>query len=103
MQHETPESIVLGRLGLGNRIRSLREGSHQSLADTSQGAAISLSYLSDVERGRRLPTLEVLHNIAYALNTTTTGVLSGLYPWDTDEAPTGLEPPPDARRRKPSS
>ena len=50
--------MAAGRLFLGSRIRALREEAHVALADASASAGISYSYLSDVERGRRLPTLQ---------------------------------------------
>lgn len=71
-----------------------------SLTETALSAGISYSYLSDVERGRRLPTLEVLDSIAVSLGATVVGMLSGLYPWDDSVPPSStLEPPPDGRRR----
>ncbi|QIK74753.1 helix-turn-helix domain-containing protein [Nocardioides piscis] len=81
------------------RIREVREAAGVSLADGARQAGISYSYLSDVERGRRLPSLEVLDLIAVALGTTIIGLLKGTYPWDAVELIEAPMPPPDARRR----
>lgn len=91
--------MAAGRLFLGSRIRALREEAHVALADASASAGISYSYLSDVERGRRLPTLEVLDAIAIALGTSVAGLIMGLYPWDASSPPSVAQPPRDARRK----
>ena len=85
---------------MGVRIREVREAKGVTLADGATCAGISYSYLSDVERGRRLPSLEVLDAIAGALGVTVVVLLKGLYPWDA-EGPAGdtPTPPPDGRRR----
>ena len=49
---------------LPQRLRMLRRQAHKTLADVADGAGISLSYLSDVERGRTLPALYTLERIA---------------------------------------
>src|SRR4051812_3431614 len=91
--------MTLGRITLGSRIRGLREEAELELAMASNEAGISYSYLSDIERGRRLPTLEVLDGIAQALQTSVLGLLSGLYPWDVGVPPSHASPPPDGRER----
>lgn len=93
------DRIAIGRISLGVRIRNTREKAGISLAATARAAAISYSYLSDVERGRRLPTIEVLDSIASALDTSVVRLLTGLYPWDDVQRPRLTEPPPDARRK----
>lgn len=93
------ERIRMGRVALGGRIRSIRVDADVSLAGAAEGARISYSYLSDVERGRRLPTLEVLDALAQVLGTTVSALLVGLYPWDEAPVPEDLEPPPDGRAR----
>lgn len=91
--------IDAGRVALGVRIREVRETNGITLADGAARAGISYSYLSDVERGRRLPTLEVLDAIAGALGVTVVTLLKGLYPWDTGDPGAIPAPPPDGRRR----
>ena len=49
---------------LGLRLRMLRRRAGLTLEDVSSRAGISLSFLSDLERGRTLPSLETLEAIA---------------------------------------
>ena len=91
------ERARLGRLALGARIRSVRTNAGIAAADAAAEAGISYSYLSDVERGRRAPTLEVLDSLAQALGVTVVKLLTGLYPWDDSRVPNKLESPPDGR------
>lgn len=100
MPLDADERVALGRILLGSRLREVREAARLGLSDASSGAGISYSYLSDVERGRRLPTLEVLDSLASTLGTSVSRLLSGLYPWDLASPPPDVSPPPDARRRK---
>jgi transcriptional regulator with XRE-family HTH domain len=88
-----------GRIGLGNRVRDVRQGTGVGLAAASERAGISYSYLSDIERGRRLPTLEVLDSIAVALDTSVSDLLRDVYPWDASEPPRESTPPRDGRER----
>ena len=46
------------------RLRMLRQRAHKTLADVADGAGISVSFLSDMERGRTLPALDTLERIA---------------------------------------
>jgi transcriptional regulator with XRE-family HTH domain len=49
---------------LSSRLRSLRKRCHKTLEQVSSEAGISLSFLSDLERGRTQPSLETLEAIA---------------------------------------
>lgn len=93
------ERRELGRVGLGLRLRELRLGAGFSLAELAERSRVSLSYVSDLERGRRVPSLELLDDLCLALDTSVVTVLVGVYPWDTSVSPTSVSPPPDARRR----
>lgn len=52
----------------GQKIRELREGRGYSLQDLAQKARVSVSYLSEIERGTKRPSLKTLERIAQALN-----------------------------------
>lgn len=52
----------------GKRIRELREERGYSLQDLAQKAAVSISYLSEIERGTKRPSLKTLDKISRALN-----------------------------------
>lgn len=45
-------------------------------------ADISIAYLSEVERGRKLPAIDVLARIAEALDTSLVELLRGIHPYD---------------------
>lgn len=68
---------------LGARLRELRLQRGVALKVIAKQAEISIAYLSEVERGRKLPALDVLTRIATALNATVPELLTGLHPYDT--------------------
>jgi transcriptional regulator with XRE-family HTH domain len=88
---------ALGRLALGLRLRDLRSGAGLTLAALSERSGVSLSYLSDIERGRRSPALDVLDRICGALGLTAVAALAGVYPFGSQTLPGALAPPPDGR------
>jgi transcriptional regulator with XRE-family HTH domain len=55
---------------LGGRLRALRAGRQETLAETAERAGISPQYLSEVERGRKEPSSEMIAALAGALDTT---------------------------------
>ncbi len=62
--------MVGGRMKLGELgsfIREQRRGAHLSLRKLSESAGISNPYLSQIERGLRKPSAEILQSIAKAL------------------------------------
>ncbi|GAA4822536.1 hypothetical protein GCM10023201_05600 [Actinomycetospora corticicola] len=61
----TPEP--LWREVVGRRVRALRRDRGERLADTAERAGISPQYLSEVERGRKDPSSEILAAVAGAL------------------------------------
>jgi transcriptional regulator with XRE-family HTH domain len=55
---------------LGERLRSLRLNQGETLVETAVRAGVSPQYLSEVERGRKEPSSEMIAAIAGALDTT---------------------------------
>lgn len=53
---------------LGDFIKQRREAAQQSLRDLSRLAGVSNPYLSQIERGLRKPSAEILQQIARALH-----------------------------------
>jgi transcriptional regulator with XRE-family HTH domain len=60
----------LWREVLGQRLRTLRAERGETLAETAERAGISPQYLSEVERGRKEPSSEMIAALAGALGTT---------------------------------
>jgi transcriptional regulator with XRE-family HTH domain len=60
----------LWREVLGHRLRALRADRDETLAQTAERAGISPQYLSEVERGRKEPSSEMIAALAGALDTT---------------------------------
>ena len=55
------------RHAIGTVLRAERLGQHRTLSDVAVGARVSLPHLSEVERGRKEPSSEVLAAICSAL------------------------------------
>ena len=72
-----------GDVRLGARLRDLRLEQGVALKVIAKRAEISLAYLSEVERGRKLPAIDVLARIADALNTSVVELLRGIRPYDS--------------------
>ena len=60
----------LWREVLGRRLRALRADRDETLAQTADRAGISPQYLSEIERGRKEPSSEMIAALAGALGTT---------------------------------
>lgn len=63
---------------LGMRIRYLRKNKGLSIEDLALDADINKNYLSDLERGRRNPTLLVLEAIANSLEIDLSELFKGI-------------------------
>lgn len=60
----------LWREVLGQRLRALRQEQREKLSETAARAGISPQYLSEIERGRKEPSSEMIAALAGALGTT---------------------------------
>ena len=60
----------LWREVLGRRLRVLRQEQQETLSETAARAGISPQYLSEIERGRKQPSSEMIAALAGALGTT---------------------------------
>jgi len=65
-----PLAEPLWRDVLGRRLRTLRERQNRTLTEVAQRAGISPQYLSEIERGRKEPSSEMIAAVAGALGTT---------------------------------
>ncbi|MTE13300.1 helix-turn-helix domain-containing protein [Nocardia aurantiaca] len=64
-----PMREPLWREALGEQLRSLRQERGEKLTETAGRAGISPQYLSEVERGRKEPSSEMIAALAGALGT----------------------------------
>ena len=69
-QPEPRPQEPLWRDVLGRRLRLLRQEQQETLSETAGRAGISPQYLSEVERGRKEPSSEMIAALAGALGTT---------------------------------
>jgi transcriptional regulator with XRE-family HTH domain len=67
----------LWREVLGGRLRALRTDRGETLAQTAERAGISPQYLSEVERGRKEPSSEMIAALAGALDVTVADLMAG--------------------------
>jgi len=67
--------VVLLREELGDVLRGARQRQGRTLRDVSSAARVSLGYLSEVERGQKEASSELLASICYALDVPMSSVL----------------------------
>jgi len=72
--YEPPRPEALWREVLGRRLRALRLDQRETLSETAGRAGISPQYLSEIERGRKEPSSEMIAALAGALGTTLIGL-----------------------------
>lgn len=65
---ETQSAEPLWREVLGSHLRELRQERHETLAESSARAGISQQYLSEIERGIKDPSSEMISAVAGALD-----------------------------------
>ncbi len=65
-----PEPEPLWREALGRQLRTERSARGERIADVAQRAGVAPQYLSEVERGRKDPSSEVLSALAGAVGLT---------------------------------
>ena len=76
MRQEGREPVELTlREAIGRVLRDLRTRDHKTLREVSEKAGVSLGYLSEVERGQKEASSELLSSIADALGVTTAQML----------------------------
>lgn len=100
MPPQRSDRIKLGSALLGAAVRARRESLGLTLQEASSSAGVSLTYLSDVERGRRLPSLDVLDKIGTGLKSTARGLLEDVFPWDDVPEPDAVHALDDGRRSR---
>ena len=69
---------ALWREALGHHLHHLRKERDERLVDTASRAGISVQYLSEIERGLKDPSSEMVAAIAGALDVTVVDLVSGV-------------------------
>lgn len=69
-ERERSERKPLWRHMLGARLRTLRHERAETLTETARRAGVSSQYLSEIERGTKEPSSEVIAAVADALDVT---------------------------------
>jgi transcriptional regulator with XRE-family HTH domain len=67
--------MVLLRRVIGDALRARRQGQHRTLREVSTAANVSLGYLSEIERGQKEASSELLAAICDALGASLSGLL----------------------------
>ncbi|MFV0463642.1 MAG: helix-turn-helix domain-containing protein [Nostocoides sp.] len=73
-----PGSVVVLRQELGDVLRDVRTAQGRTLREVSADASVSLGYLSEVERGTKEASSELLFAICGALDVPLSEVLSAV-------------------------
>ena len=68
--------MVLLRRVIGDALRARRQGQHRTLREVSTAANVSLGYLSEIERGQKEASSELLAAICEALGARLSELLS---------------------------
>ncbi|GAA2392691.1 helix-turn-helix transcriptional regulator [Gordonia cholesterolivorans] len=82
------------REALGEHLRSLRLRRGERLADTAARAGVSVQYLSEIERGRKDPSSEMIAAVVGALDTTLGDVTVAVGEHLRETQPTAAAPAP---------
>lgn len=69
---------MLLRVEIGDALRSVRRRQGSTLRDVSMGASVSLGYLSEIERGQKEASSELLSAICEALDLPLSALLSSV-------------------------
>ena len=70
--------MVLLRRVIGDALRSRRQSQHRTLREVSTAANVSLGYLSEIERGQKEASSELLASICDALELPLSELMSGV-------------------------
>ncbi len=78
---------------LGERLREIRQQRGDTLLQVSRATGLSVSYLSDLERGRTNPSIETLEKLATHFKLDLAGVVANVDGWgmpSLESLPLGL-------------
>lgn len=89
-----------GMVLLGVRLREIRKDREERLEDVAARVGLAVPYLSNIERGNKLPSVAALLALADHYGVLVTDLLAD-YPFGTATRPqrARISPPADGRRR----
>ena len=93
------ESLQTGQVLLGRRLREIRQEHGLLIRDVASASGLSESYLSTLERGQRLASLDTLVGLSTVYGMLPVDMLAGVYPFGERRKPRKVTPATDARRR----
>lgn len=70
--------VILLRAHIGQSLRAARNAQDRTLRDVAREARVSLGYLSEVERGQKEASSELLNAICTALGLTLSSVITNV-------------------------
>ncbi len=78
---------------IGERLRQLRTGRNMTLLDVKERTGLSVSHLSDIERGRTRPSLDAMEALAECYGIGLADLMTGVGPIVADPSgyPDGLK------------
>ena len=79
--------LAAGRRELGAQLRRVREHQDLLLRHVAAEVGTTVGYLSDIERGVRLPSLPVLLRLADTYGVLLVELFVDVYPWGTRTSP----------------
>jgi transcriptional regulator with XRE-family HTH domain len=83
----TEEDLLIARRALGHHLRDARTAAALTLPDAAARAGVAQGYLSDCERGKKLPSLVKLVDLADTYGVLVTDLLNGAYPFGSRRRP----------------
>jgi len=83
----TTDPEPLWRHLLGDQLRDIRQGRGQTLTETARRAGVSPQYLSEMERGLKEPSSEMIAAVAGALDTSLVDLTLGVAERALERAP----------------
>lgn len=67
-------------MNIGERLRELRLGNNMTLLEVREKTGLSVSHLSDMERGRAKPSFDALESLALCYGITMSDLMTGVDP-----------------------
>ncbi|MGY1683396.1 helix-turn-helix domain-containing protein [Geodermatophilus sp. SYSU D01176] len=87
MPDEDDSRLITGRSELGAELRRHRQYYDLRLSDVAEQTGLAESYISEIERGAKLPSLPALLKLADAYGVLLVEFFVDRYPWGTDTPP----------------